>query len=168
MKPLDSDSIREDLPLHGDPGNFAAKTLKEEAVRAVDALGVGRGASNVGAGRQLKPSLPDTNPASALCCSPTPPDFDCPRSGRRGGRGWGRRAADARVREEFKQLQRARGGDDRSVPAFPCMENGAGNSIFFRVPLSSEHDDLRNLCPEELNGPAEAFGVAETVLRLRE
>ena len=25
-----------------------------------------------------------------------------------------------------------------------------------RVPLSSEHDDLRNLCPEGLNGPAEA------------
>ena len=39
--------------------------LQEEAVRAVDALGVGRGASNVGAGRQLKPSLPDTNPGVA-------------------------------------------------------------------------------------------------------
>lgn len=60
--------------------------------------------------------------ASALCCSPTPPDFDCPRSGRRGGRGWGRRAADARVREEFKQLQRARGGDDRSVPGAVATE----------------------------------------------
>lgn len=60
--------------------------------------------------------------ASALCCSPTPPDFDCPRSGRRGGRGWGQRAADARVREEFKQLQRARGGDDRSVPGAVATE----------------------------------------------
>ena len=47
---------------------------------------------------------------------------------------------------------------------FPHMENRAGNSIFFHVPLSSECDDLRNLCAEGLNGLVEAFTIAETVV----
>lgn len=59
--------------------------------------------------------------ASALRCFSTPPDFDGPRSGRRGV-GVGRRAGDARIREEFKQLQRARGGDGRSTPGAVATE----------------------------------------------